>query len=69
MTQARNLELGKSAAYQYEQIVHDSKDFSASVERFYKSNSVVSTLRPMSLFLQINLSKVAKKEEFLKMLT
>jgi hypothetical protein len=50
---ARNLELGKLAAYEFEQLNNDISDYTSSVKRFYQRNSIISPLRPMSILLQI----------------
>ena len=53
MIDARNLELGKLAAYEFEQLNNDISDYTSSVKRFYQRNSIISPLRPMSILLQI----------------
>jgi hypothetical protein len=50
---ARNLELGKLAAYEFEQLNNDISDYTSSVKRFYQRNSIISPLRPMSILHQI----------------
>ncbi len=50
---ARNLELGKLAAFEFEQVTNDITDYTSSVKRFYQRNSILSPLRPMSILLQI----------------
>ena len=54
MIDARNMELGKLAAYEFEQVTNDINDYTSSVKRFYQRNSTVSPLRPMSILLQIS---------------
>jgi len=52
---ARNQELGRLAAFEFEQITNDITDYTSSVKRFYQRNSVVSGLKPMMLLVQIRL--------------
>ncbi len=49
--EARNLELGKLAAFEFEQVTNDITDYTSSVKRFYLRNSVISGLKPMMLFV------------------
>lgn len=56
-------ELGKVAASQYELYLEKTQpraevDFSNSVRRQYNRQSMLTTLRPMQLFVQLDLSKV-----------
>jgi hypothetical protein len=51
---ARNMELGRLAAFEYEQVTQDNQDYSASVKRNYLRNSIVSTLKPMMIFVQVS---------------
>ena len=69
---ARVNELGKAAALQYERFLqadslskqgrglHSSDDFSTSVRRHYQNSSLLSSLRPMMLFVQVDVSKLNK---------
>jgi hypothetical protein len=52
---ARNQELGRIAAFEYEQVTNDLTDYTTSVARQYQRNSIISSLRPMLLFLEIRL--------------
>lgn len=52
---ARNNELGKLAAFEFEQVNNDITDYTSSVQRFFQRNSLVSSLKPMMLFVEIRL--------------
>lgn len=65
---ARNSELGKIAALEYEALLNDHEDYSASVKRSYNRNSIVSSLKPLALLVQINLSNSASPDDFIKSL-
>lgn len=55
MVQTRNRELGRLAAFEFEKVTEDITDYTTSVQRYYQRNSIVSTLKPMMLFVQIRL--------------
>lgn len=55
VVQARNRELGMLAAYELESLLNDAPDYTSSVKRFYHRNSLVSSLKPMMIFVQIRL--------------
>ena len=63
---ARVNELGKAAALQYERFLEaenskkgkPNEDFTSTVRRHYKNASLLSSLRPMMLFLQVDVSKL-----------
>ena len=57
VSKARKLELGKLAALEYEKMTGDSEDYLASVGRLYTRNSIISNLRPMKLFVKVNLDQ------------
>lgn len=52
---ARNQELGRIAAFEFEHVSNDLTDYTSSVARQYQRNSILSSLRPMLLFLEIRL--------------
>ena len=56
--QTRNRELGRLAAYEFEQVSNDVGDYTTSVARYYSRNSIVSTLKPMMLFVEIRLDDI-----------
>ncbi|CDW86567.1 dihydroorotate dehydrogenase [Stylonychia lemnae] len=63
---ARNSELGKLAALEYELADQDLyRDYTFSLRRYYQRNSMISTLKPMMIFLQISLNYVQDKQKFL----
>lgn len=51
----RTKEMGKLAAFEYEAVTKDGEDYLCSVKRNYQRTSIISNLRPMSLFLKIDL--------------
>tara|TARA_B110000285_G_C14998637_1_gene550224 strand:- start:117 stop:395 length:279 start_codon:yes stop_codon:yes gene_type:complete len=51
----RTMEMGKLAAYEYENVTNDGEDYLSSIKRFYSRTSIISNLKPMSLFLKIDL--------------
>ena len=51
----RTMEMGKLAAFEYEAVTKDGEDYLCSVKRNYQRTSIISNLRPMSLFLKIDL--------------
>ena len=55
MVETRNQELGKLAAFEFEQVTNDRNDYTTSVQRMYQRNSIVSSLKPMILFVQFKL--------------
>lgn len=58
------IELGKTAALEYERFETKSGkvfDYLESMERFYVRQCIVSTQRPMLLFLSLNLDAVFEK--------
>ena len=55
MVETRNQELGKLAAFEFEQVTNDRTDYTTSVQRMYQRNSIVSSLKPMMLFVQFKL--------------
>ncbi len=62
MHQARINELGKVAALQYETFLSKKKpfaeDYSTSIKRHYLRQSLLSTLRPMLIFVQVDVTKM-----------
>ena len=52
VVETRNKELGKLAAFEFEQVTNDRNDYTTSVQRMYQRNSIVSSLKPMMLFVQ-----------------
>jgi hypothetical protein len=71
--EARNLELGRLAAFEYEAQTNDLSDYTSSVKRFYQRGSLVSTLTPMMLLVQIKLphspNEESKSQRFIASLT
>eukprot|EP00347_Sterkiella_histriomuscorum_P008738 403343941 len=65
---SRNTELGKIAAYEYELKSNDSPDYSTSVSKSYLRNSIISTLKPQMLFLQVDINNLPNQETFLNSL-
>lgn len=65
---SRMEELGKAAALEFELASSVPTDYTSSVQRLYRRNCVVSTLRPMLLMIQVNLSvlKSDQRIAFLK---
>ena len=59
---ARNSQLGRLAAFEYEQVTEDFNDYTSSIKRFYQRNSLVSTLNPMMLLVQIKLDDLTKSK-------
>ena len=59
---ARNSQLGRLAALEYEQVTEDVNDYTSSIKRFYQRNSMVSTLNPMMLLVQIKLDDQSKSK-------
>ena len=58
---ARVNELGKAAASQFERYLEKNEpgqDFSATIRRFYQRQSLLSSLRPMMLLVQVDLTKM-----------
>ena len=55
VVETRNKELGKLAAFEFEQVTNDRTDYTTSVQRMYQRNSIVSSLKPMMLFVQFKL--------------
>lgn len=64
---SRMEELGKAAALEFELASKLPIDYSNSVQRLYRRNCVVSTLRPMLLMVQMDLS-VLKSDQRLPFL-
>ena len=60
VSDSRDLEMGKLAAYEYEQVTNDLADYTSSVKRFYSRASIVSPLKPMSIYLQIRFDDILK---------
>jgi len=72
--QARVNELGKAAAFEFEKYQTNVKrmplDYSTSIQRSYQRNSMLSTLRPLLVFVEVDLdhAKIKNKAEFLERL-
>ena len=62
VTKARSQELGKLAACEYEASIGDD-DYLTSVRRNYIRNSLVSSLKPIMLFLKIDPFSAQLKDE------
>ena len=52
--EARVIELGKHAAAEYERVAEPGVEYLQSVKRHYQSSSIITTLKPLSLFLKID---------------
>jgi predicted AAA+ superfamily ATPase len=63
--------IGKAAAYEYENAC-GLGDYSTSVSRTYQKQSLISTLRPVMIFVQVDLlclsDKDNQREAFLNIL-
>jgi len=58
VVETRNQELGKLAAFEFEQVKNDRTDYTTSVQRAYHRNSIVSPVKPMMLFVQFKMDDV-----------
>jgi hypothetical protein len=49
------MEIGKLAAFEYEAVTQDAEEYLTSIKRHYQRTSLISNLKPMTLFLKIDL--------------
>lgn len=56
VNKARMIEVGKAAALEFEQRTETIQDYTMSVARSYQRNCLVSTLRPLLLMVQVDVS-------------
>ena len=54
VTHARAAELGRLAAFEFEKKTNDDQDYLVTVKRNYTRSSLVSNLKPISLFVKID---------------
>ena len=54
ITLARNNEIGRVAAYEYEQMAHDDNNYLTSVKRMYQRTSIISKVEPTLIFIKID---------------
>ena len=52
---ARVQELGRLAAAEYETVTGDNQDYLTSVKRQYMRKSIISGLKPISLFVKLDM--------------
>ena len=60
---ARDQELGKLAAYEFEQATEDYGDYQTTVKRVYSRNSIITAHRPLSLFVRVDPHAVFTENE------
>lgn len=64
---ARTQELGKLAAAEYEEVLDDRQDYTTSVSRQYQRKSLISGLKPLTLFLKIDCPSCSNPREFARL--
>ena len=61
-SQARDQELGRIAAFEFEQATNDFNDYTKSVKRLYTRNSIISSHQPLSLYVKVDPHAVFNRE-------